>query len=79
MEIINTDVFQLIIDFESSKLYSLNEVNDNLVQGKIFYLELGDYAYAFAYSFSDEEWDWLLSFRAKASAWVYMNDELQHH
>lgn len=38
--------------------------------------ELGDYAYAFAYSFSDEEWDWLLSFRAKASAWVYMNGEL---
>ena len=39
MEIINTDVFQSIIDFESSKLYSLNEVNNNLVQGKIFYLD----------------------------------------
>lgn len=39
MEIINTDAFQSIIDFESSKLYSLNEVNDNLVQGKIFYLD----------------------------------------
>lgn len=39
MEIINTDVFQSIIDFELSKLYSLNEVNNNLVQGKIFYLD----------------------------------------
>lgn len=39
METINTDVFQAIIDFESSKLYSLNEVNNNLPQGKIFYLD----------------------------------------
>ena len=39
METINTDVFQAIIDFETSKLYSLNEVNNNLVQGKIFYLD----------------------------------------
>lgn len=39
METINTGVFQAIIDFETSKLYSLNEVNNNLVQGKIFYLD----------------------------------------
>ena len=39
MEIINTDVFQSIIDFETSKLYSLNEVNNNLIQAKIFYLD----------------------------------------
>ena len=39
MEIINTDVFQSIIDFETSKLYSLNEVNNNLIQRKIFYLD----------------------------------------
>ena len=38
METINTDAFQAIIDFETSKLYSLNEIN-NLIQGKIFYLD----------------------------------------
>lgn len=31
IETINTDAFQAIIDFETSKLYSLNEVNNNLV------------------------------------------------
>ena len=39
METISTEVFQAIIDFELSKLYSLNEVNNNLRQGKIFYLD----------------------------------------
>lgn len=39
METINIDVFQAIIDFETSKLYSLNKVNNNLPQGKIFYLD----------------------------------------
>ena len=39
MKTINTDVFQTIIDFELSKLYSLNKVNNNLPQGKIFYLD----------------------------------------
>ncbi len=39
METINTDVFQAIIDFELLKLYSLNEVNNNFPQGKIFYFD----------------------------------------
>jgi hypothetical protein len=46
METINTDVFQAIIDFELSKLYSINfeeihedKVNNNLRQGKIFYFD----------------------------------------
>ena len=40
METINPDVFQAIIDFELSKLYSCNEIDyNNLLQGKIFYLD----------------------------------------
>lgn len=38
METINTDVFQAIIDFESSKLYSLNKINNNF-NSKIIYLD----------------------------------------
>lgn len=40
IETISTEVFQAIIDFELSKLYSCNEIdNNNLLQGKIFYLD----------------------------------------